>query len=92
MNNEVDFITRLMHLQYRLYNKGVIIIRSCEESETKWFVNCFLWKDYQKYQELKINQADNKISVYRNYVTDLNEAIKNCILLLDHYEAQIVSE
>lgn len=86
---KTDFLTRLQHLQFRLLHKGVILVRNCEEDEFTWFVNCFVWKDYEKYlqkEEIGSRSDDNKISIYRNHVTNLDEAIDNCIKLLDYYE------
>lgn len=88
MNSETDFLDSLQHLQYRLLNKGEILIRTDDSSESVWFVNCYLYKDYKKYinKETGGNTTDNKLRIYRNYVADLNEAIVNCIKLLNYYD------
>jgi hypothetical protein len=83
-----DFLTGLRHLQYRLLNKGELIIRTDESSESQWFVNCFIYRDYEKYirKETGGNSPENKFRIYRNWVTDLEEAINNCINILNYYE------
>lgn len=83
---KTDFATSLSHLQYRLLNKGEILIRTDSSSESQWFVNCYIYKDYEKYLNNKTSQSENKIRIYRNWVTDVDEAINNCIMMINYYE------
>lgn len=82
-------LDNIEHLQCRLAGKGCILIRTCDDENT-WFVNCHVWKDVEKFNADTVhnNGIDNQISIYRNYVTDLQEAIENCIKLLNYYQKE----
>lgn len=85
---EIDTLLELQHLQYLLNGKGDLLIRT--EDSGLWFVNCHVWKDIKKYQEDRRlgSNSDNVIYIYRNYVSDLQEAIHNCVKLLHVYEKE----